>query len=195
MKTKYLYIITFILFLVSCGPKTESEPTVFTEDNYVNAIIEVPSGDKSNLNYDEISNTFDGANVKKANKYLSYVGNYGFITGTATNISEQGDGLPVDVLVLSKRQKLGKIVTTKPIALLKLVRNGKLDYKVISLPSKPSRNFSKVTCFKDLQTQHPEIETMVEMWFKNHDKLTNEDIVGWGNEEEAIAYIKANIKS
>ncbi|SFU32357.1 inorganic pyrophosphatase [Pustulibacterium marinum] len=197
-KLAIAFLGTFSVIFSSCSSSNYQNTSTFSEDNNLNAVVEIPAGTNKKIEYQEISKEFktDQRNGEdRIIEFLPYVGNYGFIAGTLTKRAEDGDGDPVDVLILSEHQKTGKIVSVKPIALLKLVDNGDLDYKVIAIPSDGKSAVIDINSYQELQKEYPGIISIVETWFTNYDKVQTQNIVGWGDEKEALAYVNANIKN
>ncbi|MFI2741158.1 inorganic diphosphatase [Zhouia sp. PK063] len=190
-------IILGLVVLASCGSKKKFVNTpALTASNDVHAVIEIPAGTNKKIEYNEAQAHF--AIDKKEGKdriiqYLPYIGNYGFIPSTIANPEEDGDGDPLDILVIAEHAKTGTIMDVKPIGLLKLVDQDKLDYKVIAVPVDATKNILHIHTYQELKSEYPSITSIIELWFKNYDKdkLT---IVGWGDENEAIDYIKSNLK-
>jgi inorganic pyrophosphatase len=93
----------------------------------VNAVIEIPLGNKNKYEYDKKLNVFR----LDRNLYspVHYPGDYGFIPQT---LSEDGD--PLDVLVLVDEPTFtGCLVEVRPIGLLEMIDSGKKDEKVLAV--------------------------------------------------------------
>ena len=104
-------------------------------------------------------------------KFLPYLGNYGFIPSTYSDPNKGGDGDALDILVLSESAKIGDVIETVPIAILKLIDDGEIDYKIISVPSDRNNRIIDVDNFKDFNKNYAEVKLIIETWFLNYNKL------------------------
>lgn len=193
MKKLIISISIFCTVFWGCSSKYHSTHT-YSKGHNLNAVVEFPAESNTTIDYTELSESFK-KNHRENKKYLPYLGNYGFIAGTQTKTSEQGDGYPVDILILSEFQKTGKTMEVKPVALLKLIDKGDLDYKVIALPANEKEDAFHISQYSELKKQYPAITIMIEDWFIEYNKIDAKNIVGWGDEKEAMAYVNANLKT
>lgn len=196
MRISNTFIIITGILIIGCSPKYSKVGT-YSKNKNLNAVIEFSADTHKTTTYQELSANYKtGKNTIKDDNaaFLPYMGNYGFIAGTLTKPNEDGDGNPVDVFILSEHNRTGKIVEVIPLALLKLIDSGDLDYKVIAIPANNKQDAFKVASYNDLKKEYPGIIAAVETWFKEHDNITQQSIVGWGDEKEAIAYVNANLK-
>lgn len=182
---------------MSCSSHKYAKTPAITQENTINAVIEIPAGTNKKIEFEEATSQFkiDSRNgEERIIQYLPYIGNYGYVPNTKTKIEQDGDGDAVDILVIAEHTKTGKIVATIPIGLLKLVDNKQLDYKVIAVPVTTKDNLLRVNSYKELHKNYPSIQKIIEEWFTHYDTVDHQEIVGWGDEKEAVAYIKANLK-
>ena len=99
-----------------------------------NAVIEIPAGTNKKIEFNNSTQAFE---VDKNNgkdrviQFLPYIGNYGYIPSTYSNPNQGGDGDALDVLVISESVKTGSIIEIIPIAVLKLLDEGEIDYKIL----------------------------------------------------------------
>lgn len=169
-----------------------------SENNNLNAVIEIPAGTNVKYEYNKKSRTFeiDKINgVDRVVEFLPYIGNYGFIPSTYSDPKKGGDGDALDVLVLSESMETGTIAQITPIAVLKLIDKGELDYKIIAIPDQAYRQIIKVKTFDEFSKTYPEIMNIIELWFLNYNKADAARIDGWGNEKEALLEIKNSRKN
>ncbi|MDC1195262.1 inorganic diphosphatase [Flavobacteriaceae bacterium] len=188
------FIACFLVF--SCSEKLDYyNLSPETSNNIFKAVIEIPAGTNKKYEYNKKTKTFeidkrDGQD--RIIKYLPYVGNYGFIPSTYSDPKKGGDGDALDVLILSESIPTGTVVEIRPIAMLKLIDDGEIDYKIIAIPNSEKQQILKVTNYKEFSDNFPEIKTIIELWFLNYNKIESAKIEGWVNEKKAIHEIYEN---
>jgi len=187
----FLFILTIFQ---NCSPamKIFKTPT-FSEENNINCIIEIPAGTSKKIEFNKESKKFsvdvrDGKD--RIIEYLPYPGNYGFIASTYSKPTEGGDGDPLDMLLLCESIKTGTIIETKPIAMLKLLDAGEMDYKVICIPADKKLRTVTAETFDEFSKKYPNALQLIESWFSNYDPSDPVIIEGWVDEKEALAEIK-----
>ncbi|WP_339648617.1 inorganic diphosphatase [uncultured Salegentibacter sp.] len=184
------------LFLIFSACKTSKDlgklPTKASNGNY-QAVIEIPAGTNKKIEYHKTKKKFlvdqrDGKD--RIINFLPYPGNYGFIPSTFSDPRKGGDGDAVDVLVLGESQKTGSIIEIIPIAVLKLIDENELDYKVIAIPAQIKDQIINVEDYKTFSSNYPEAIKILESWFTYYDKSQVLEIKGWGDEADAILEIE-----
>tara|TARA_B110000902_G_scaffold26670_1_gene28989 strand:- start:6937 stop:7536 length:600 start_codon:yes stop_codon:yes gene_type:complete len=191
-------LINFVVCLLvfSCGEKLDYYNLPFeTSNNIFNAVIEIPAGTNKKYEYNNKTKTFeidkkDGQD--RIINFLPYVGNYGFIPSTYSDPKKGGDGDALDVLILSESSVIGTVVEIRPIAMLKLIDEGEIDYKIIAVPNNVNQQILKVKTYNEFSKNFPEIKTIIELWFLNYNKTESAKIQGWVNEIEAINEVYNN---
>jgi len=122
---------------------------------------------------------------------MRYPGNYGFVPHT---LSEDGD--PIDVLVANTRPIIpGAIMNVRPIGVLKMTDDSGGDEKIVAVPSPHlTKRYLKVLSYTDL----PEItREQIEHFFSHYKDLEPGKwarMEGWGDADEARAFIRAAIE-
>jgi inorganic pyrophosphatase len=122
---------------------------------------------------------------------MRYPGNYGFVPHT---LSEDGD--PIDVLVANTRPIIpGAIMNVRPIGVLKMTDDSGGDEKIVAVPSPHlTKRYLKVLNYTDL----PEItREQIEHFFSHYKDLEPGKwarMEGWGDADEARAFIRAAIE-
>jgi inorganic pyrophosphatase len=187
----------YLVLILSCNSHVEyyTLPT-FSSNNTLNSVIEIPAGTNKKYEYNKTTNRFeiDQKNGKdRVVDFLPYIGNYGYIPSTYSDPKKGGDGDALDVLVLSESMPTGSISEILPIAMLKLIDDGELDYKIIAIPFNESDQIIKATTYKELDESYPQIKQIIELWFLNYNKDDEARIDGWVNEKEAIKEINSNL--
>jgi len=188
-------LVLIILFLVACSSKGINylELNSFDESKHLQAVIEIPLGTNDKIEYNPSENIFeqDTLNGKpRVIQFLSYPVNYGFIPSTSMNRDQQGDGDPLDVLVLGKPLKTGQVLAVKPIGLLLMKDNSEQDNKVLSIPIDEKLQTLSIENFEDLSKNHSKVREMIGEWFRGYDKNAKIEILGWSDENRALEEIE-----
>ena len=196
MLKKILWLILFILSLTNCV-KDENYYRIpaFSDDKYLQAVIEIPAGTNKKFEYNKLKHIFevDQKNGKdRVVSFLPYLGNYGFVPSTYSDPKEGGDGDALDILVLSESVDTGTVLKVVPIAVLKLIDDGEIDYKIIAVPKDKNKQILKVSNYKEFCEKYPEVKNIIELWFLNYNKEDKASIEGWGDEKEALQEITKN---
>ncbi len=196
MLKKIAICFLVILFAISCKKgKDYYHLSVYSSNNNINAVIEIPAGTNVKFEYNESTKSFEIDKKNGKNRiiqYLPYLGNYGFIPSTYSDLEKGGDGDALDVLVLSESLATGTVEEIIPIAVLKLIDDGEIDYKIIAIPVNKSKQIIKVNSYNEFSKKFPEIKYIIELWFLNYNKDDAAQINGWGDEKEAIKEVIKN---
>lgn len=147
----------------------------------VNAVIEIPRGDKNKYEYDKKLNVFR----LDRNLYspVHYPGDYGFIPSTLSL-----DGDPLDVLVLVDAPSFsGCLMTVRPIGMLEMIDQEKKDEKILAVGT----NNPIFKNIDDYQQLYPHLLLEIEHFFTVYKELEAKStrIVGWQNAEKARAVV------
>lgn len=196
---KQFVVFVSIILITRCKEKIDYyHIDTFSNSNKLHAVIEIPSGTNSKIEYNPSSGLFEIDKEKGKDriiKYLAYPANYGFIPGTLSNKKEGGDGDALDIMVLSASMSTGTLVEVTPIAVLKLIDNGEEDYKIIAVPSNIKQRTIHATSLNQINTEYKEALRILEMWFLNYNPRDPAQSLGWGDENEALQIItKSSIK-
>ena len=196
MKLLKISLFVIVCLIISCDRKLDYyNVSVQSNNGNFNAVIEIPAGTNKKIEYNNLSKTFE-VDLKNGEdrivQFLPYIGNYGYIPSTFSNPKEGGDGDALDVLVLSENVETGTIIEIEPIAVLKLLDKGEIDYKIIAIPANKATQIIKVDLGDNFLIDYPAVKTMIELWFLNYNKEDVSIIEGWGNREEAIYEIEKN---
>lgn len=194
----YRTLISFLCFflLFNCEEKLDYNKLPFkVSDGVFNAVIEISAGTNKKFEYNKTTNSFEIDKTEGQDRiinFLPYLANYGFIPSTCSDLKKGGDGDPLDVLVLSENVPTGTIMEIKPIAMLKLLDNGELDYKIISVPSDINKRILDIKNLEELTIGYPEVKTIIELWFLNYNKEDETIINGWANKRVTLEEIFKN---
>jgi inorganic pyrophosphatase len=152
----------------------------------VNVIIEVPIGGEP-IKYEMDKEA--GTLIVDRFLYtpMRYPGNYGFVPHT---LSEDGD--PIDVLVANTRPIVpGAVINVRPIGVLRMQDDAGGDEKIIAVPvPKLTQRYAHVMNYDQLPGITIE---QIQHFFEHYKDLEPGKWVktlGWGNAEEAKAFIR-----
>lgn len=150
-------------------------------DGSVNAVVEIPTGtnakwevkDDGQLHWDLKDGT------RRVVKYLSYVGNYGMVPRT-----KQGDGDPIDILVLAPPYPRGSVVQVRVIGALRFSSKGEQDDKLLAVV--PDTPLGSAGSLRGLQEKFPGVTDIVRIWFQNYKGKGHMEFMGQVEKEDAM---------
>jgi inorganic pyrophosphatase len=148
----------------------------------VEAIVEIPRGNRNKYEYDPSTGTLRLDRVLYSS--VHYPGDYGLIVDTLG-----GDGDPLDVLILVEEPTFpGCRVRVRPIGALFMRDGGKLDTKILGVPTVDPR-FSETHDLKDLPSHWL---TEVKNFFEIYKVLEGKTAAlgDWQGRDAAIAEIQ-----
>lgn len=181
------YLVVLLLLFMGCN--SEQNPSIeqvdyktipaFSENNLINAVIEIPAGTNHKIEYDAATGTFpcDQENGEdRIINFLGYPGNYGFIPSTEMSPDSGGDGDAMDILVLSESVPTGTVMEVIPIGMLMLIDNREKDYKVVAVPANKADRILQATSKQELSA---ELTYIIELWFLNYKGQGRMEFKGW----------------
>ncbi|MGQ9804667.1 MAG: inorganic diphosphatase [Chlorobiales bacterium] len=136
----------------------------------VNAVIEVPKGERNKYEYDPELGIFKLDRVLYAS--VHYPTAYGFIPNT---LAEDGD--PLDVMVMTHGATFtGCLIEVRPVGLLKMRDDKGMDDKVLSVPVNDPI-YNNVRKLADLP---PHLPSEIEHFFTVYKQLENKQVESFG---------------
>ena len=148
----------------------------------VEAIIEIPNGSRNKFEIKDGKIKLDRVLYSS----MSYPAEYGFIDNTLAK-----DGDPLDILVIGSEPSYpGCIIPAKVIGALKMLDNGKEDYKIISVVAVDPR-YNEVNTLNDLSSF---VLDEIKNFFENYKTLQNipVDVLDYYGKEEACKVIESS---
>ena len=148
----------------------------------VEAIIEIPNGSRNKFEIKDGKIKLDRVLYSS----MSYPAEYGFIDNTLAK-----DGDPLDILVIGSEPSYpGCIIPAKVIGALKMLDNGKEDYKIISVVAVDPR-YNEVNTLDDLSSF---VLDEIKNFFENYNTLQNipVDVLDYYGKEEAFKVIESS---
>ncbi|GAC1388314.1 MAG: inorganic diphosphatase [Vulcanimicrobiaceae bacterium] len=143
----------------------------------INVVVEIPEGSRNKYEYDKALNIF---RLDRAlHSPIHYPGDYGFAPRTLAL-----DGDPLDILILVVQPTFpGCLVVARPIGLLKMMDEGKVDDKVLAVPvGEPA--FEHIHEYSEV---FPHTIRTISHFFETYKLLEGKhtSIHGWENAESA----------
>lgn len=134
---------------------------------YVNGIIEIPSGSRTKYELDKESGLLRVDRVLYSSVY--YPANYGFIPKTYCD-----DKDPLDILILSQMQLYPLcIVQAKVIGVMRMIDNGEADDKIIAV----AEGDMSVNHINDISEMPQHFIRELQTFFEDYKKLENKTVV------------------
>ncbi len=196
MRSKWVHKMWSLILLLIAGCTSMDEKMdidtlqTFSANGHLHAVIEIPAGSSSKLEYDPATGEFPISlrNGKpRTIEFLPYPANYGFIPGTKMNKEEGGDGDAVDVFVLCGAVPTGSVLEVGPIGIIELIDAGERDDKLVALPIDPALR----TVDADDISELPEaVRNILVTWLVNYDPEDGAELVAVKGRTEALATIK-----
>ncbi len=162
----------------------------------INVVIEVPAGtnDKWEVNKSSGKLKWEFKNDQpRIVSYLGYPGNYGMIPSTILPKEFGGDGDPLDVLILGPALPRGRIVSARPIGVLRLLDRGEQDDKIIAVLL--DSQFGQIKTLKQLNREFKGVTEIIQIWFSNYKGIGKMQSQGFADVEEAQQVIQLAIKA
>lgn len=155
-------------------------------DGTANFFAEIPTG--TNAKWEVKDDGKMHRDLKKGKprvvQYLSYVGNYGMVPQTV-----QGDGDPIDMIVLAPPMARGAVVPVHLIGVEKFTDDGTQDNKLIAVA--PGTPLGEVSSLKELDEKFPGVSEIVKIWFEHYKGLDNKmTFLGYGERDEALQLLQ-----
>ncbi|MEI6408210.1 MAG: inorganic diphosphatase [Bacteroidota bacterium] len=165
----------------------------FSDNGYINAVVEIPAGTNHKYEYNKQllqfqQDTRNGA--PRMVEFLPYPVNYGFVPSTRMDKDRGGDGDPLDMLVIAEHIPTGTVLEVRPIGLLMLKDLGELDHKVLAIPLDPAKRIIRATNWVEFQQDYSAIRHILELFFLYYDGLGTMTLMGWGDEKAAIEEVQ-----
>ena len=152
----------------------------------INVIVEIPKGSMNKYEYDKKHNLI------KLDRVLfspfHYPGDYGLVSQT---LSEDGDPLDAMVLVTNPTYP-GILIEARPIGLLQMKDDGKIDDKIICV----STNDPRYLHAADITDIEDHYRSEIAHFFQVYKDLEGKkvEILGWQSSEAAKSVVISSIK-
>ena len=158
------------------------------DDGTVNTVIEIPKGSMLKIEWDRKRAAFMLDRVEPS--IFAKPVNYGFIPQT---LDEDGDEL--DTLVVTDEPvPTGVYMEAKIVGVLKFEDDGEMDYKIVVVPADDRNTGDSINSLDDLGERWKQ---QIEFHFAHYKDLKKPGttiVQGWGDVEEAKAFVKESIE-
>ncbi len=152
----------------------------------VNAVIEIPFGQKNKYEYDKQLKVFRLDRSLYSSVY--YPGDYGFFPSTLSS-----DGDPLDVLVLVDDPSFpGCLIEVRPIGVLEMIDQGAKDEKILAVPRHNPR-YQEVHNYTQI---YPHVMKEISHFFSIYKDLEGKrtQMLGWKDAAAARAAIMESVR-
>jgi len=185
------YLLQFLFLFVTFPIHADiySEAKIFSDENILQMVVEIPAGTNKKIEYDKFKNEFLINKINGSDRvinFLPYLGNYGFIPSTLMDKERGGDGDALDILLISEQLDTGTIVGVIPIGLLVLEDFGEIDTKIIAIPASKSLQVIDATSFVELNINYPALKRIIKLWFLNYKGTGIIEFIRWDDEVAAL---------
>lgn len=158
------------------------------ENGAINTVVEIPMGSTMKIEWNREVAAFELDRVEP--DIFRKPVNYGFIPQT---LDEDGDEL--DTLVISNEPiSTGVFMQAKVVGVLKFIDDGEVDDKIICVPADDRNTDNAIGCFADLNDRWKQKVEHHFAHYKDLKKPGSVQVVGWGDEIEAMEVVRSCIE-
>jgi len=152
----------------------------------INAIVEIPKGERNKYEYDPDYNLFRLDRVLASP--MHYPTAYGFVPSTIFS-----DGDPVDIMILIDEPTfVGCLIEVRPIGVMRLIDSGKQDDKIIAVPI-ADYHYSHYLGLENMKPHSLEEIKYFYSHYKNLEGMETE-FAGWGGIDYASEMLHESMK-
>ncbi len=165
-------------------------------DGDINVIVEIPTGTSEKWEVNKISGNIEWEfryGEPRIVRYLGYPANYGMVPGTMAPLESEGDGDPLDAIILGPPLKRGDVVKCRLIGVLELLDKGAHDDKLIAVHA--GTYFYEVNSIRELDEEFEGITDILRLWFANYKGPGFIEIKGFGDKERAYRILEKAIET
>ena len=185
MSKKITFIVVLVCSVLNLGASSLLDMQ-YKDGKYYNMVVEIPAGTNEKWEVSKKSGKME-LNLKNGKKrvikFLPYPGNYGFIPQTKLSKVKGGDGDPIDVLLIGGAVKRGSVLKIKIIGGLDFLDRGERDTKLIAVSK--DGVLSHIDSIKELFYKHPNILSIIKLWFEGYKGFGKMQFMGYISKKEA----------
>jgi inorganic pyrophosphatase len=167
------------------------------EGGVVNAVIEIPAGTRQKWEVD--TNTgrlcweFKDNQPRVVGYALPYPINYGMVPGTVEAEDREGDGDPIDIVILGEAMERCSVVPVGLIGVMRIRDHGEIDDKLLAVcPADPQ--LGSITSLAGMEASHPGVLRILETWFTHYkiESLSGNAVTvqGFDGKQEAVKAVE-----
>lgn len=170
-------------------------PTLAAGDGLIHAVVEIPAGtsEKWEVGLDGTMRWDIKDGRPRVVAYLPYPANYGIVPRALLGRELEGDGDPLDVLVLGPAVPRGSVVAVRPVGVIRLRDAGERDDKILAVPV--AGPLADVTDLVQLERSYPGVTRILQTWFENYKGAGRLQCQGFAGAADAAALVEAAARS
>ncbi|UCH13791.1 MAG: inorganic diphosphatase [Bacteroidales bacterium] len=216
-----IYLLSALFTIISCKYSSQvkmenDEPSLSSENSFtitgerhfvseyeplysdgdINVVVEIPTGTSEKWEVNKISGNIEWEfkyGEPRIVRYLGYPANYGMIPGTLASLESEGDGDPLDAIILGPPVKRGDIVRCRLIGVLELLDKGVCDDKLITV--RAGTHFYEINSIRELDKDFEGVTDILRLWFANYKGPGIIEITGFGDRERAFQILESAIEA
>lgn len=189
--SKIFLILSIYISLFANERNILNDVVYKSSDMTYNMIVEIPTGTNEKWEVSKITGKLkhDKKNGKdRVVEFLSYPGNYGFIPQTKLLKSQNGDGDPIDILLLTSSLKRGSIIKVNIIGGLDFLDRGEIDTKLIAVPIQGI--LSEIDSLQEMHLKYPNILNIVKLWFEGYKGFGKMQFMGYLTKQNSLNLVE-----
>jgi len=163
----------------------------YKTDTTYSMVVEIPAGTNEKWQTSALSGALYFEHVEgkpRIIEYLAYPFNYGFIPQTIDSREKDGDGDPLDVVVIGPALQRGSIQQLKILGAIKFRDRGEVDTKVVGVLA--DGPFQKLEDIDDLLLNYYGALEIIRLWFEGYKGPGSLFFQGYARRAEAIEMIE-----
>jgi len=163
----------------------------YKTDTTYSMVVEIPAGTNEKWQTSALSGAlyFEHVDGKpRIIEYLAYPFNYGFIPQTIDSREKDGDGDPLDVVVIGPALQRGSIQQLKILGAIKFLDRGEVDTKVVGVLA--DGPFQKLEDIDDLLLNYYGALEIIRLWFEGYKGPGSLFFQGYAKRAEALEMIE-----
>ena len=190
---KFIIYLSFIFFInISIASEINylEDIDTFNSDGTINVVVEIQAGSnvKNALTNDGLAIEKEfSSNKERVINYLPYPFNYGILPQTLESFRKNGDGDPLDVILIGHSIKEKTIIKAKVIGIIHMLDQQEKDNKILATTF--DATFEKINSIDDLNENYEGIIEIIKIWLLNY-KGGYVEIQKIEKKNKALEYIK-----
>jgi inorganic pyrophosphatase len=163
----------------------------YKTDTTYSMVVEIPAGTNEKWQTSALSGAlyFEHVDGKpRIIEYLAYPFNYGFIPQTIDSREKDGDGDPLDVVLIGPALQRGSVQQLKILGAIKFLDRGEVDTKVVGVLA--DGPFQKLDDIDDLLLNYYGALEIIRLWFEGYKGPGSLFFQGYAKRAEALEMIE-----
>lgn len=160
------FILLFFITLVSCNKKGYGDLSPYADDGILQTIVSIEAGTSIPFVYDKEQKGFKSYKKDGQTQLIQFLPPP-FNLGIIPSSDENSEFLKT--LIITQGYKIGTRIKFLPICSISYTRSGKENTLIVGKPYAETARVIDVDNLVQLQTQQPDIVTIINLWLKNND--------------------------